>query len=83
MLVADGEYSFEMLANELPKVPEGKGMLVLNTTPFDIFVEELLEGPEGKHGLALDSPPLEFPEEINLLTSCTGTGTVPLSRLTL
>ena len=60
MLVADGEYSFEMLANELPKVPEGKGMLVLNTTPFDIFVEELLEGPEVKNWLELDRLSLEL-----------------------
>ena len=60
MLVADGEYSFEMLANQLPKVPEGKGMLVLNTTPFDIFVEELLEGPEVKNWLELDRLSLEL-----------------------
>ena len=60
MVVADGEYSFEMLANELPKVPEGKGMLVLNTTPFDIFVEELLEGPEVKNWLELDRLSLEL-----------------------
>jgi len=60
MLVADGEYSFEMLANELPKVPEGKGLLVLNTTPFDIFVEELLEGPEVKNSLELDRLSLEL-----------------------
>jgi len=60
MLVADGEYSFEMLANELPKVPKGKGLLVLNTTPFDIFVEELLEGPEVKNWLELDRLSLEL-----------------------
>ena len=83
MLEANGGLSLEIFANELPEIPRERGLLVLNTTLFDIFAMELPEGPEGKHWLALDSPPLEFPEEINLLTSCTGTGTVPLSRLTL
>jgi hypothetical protein len=48
-----------MLADELPEVREEKGLVVLNTTPFDIFVEELLEGPEGKHRLELDRLSLE------------------------
>ena len=88
MVVPNGEMSFEMLSHERPEVPQE---LVLNTTLFDIFGMEPLEAPEEKHWLPADSLPLdtialELPEEMNLLTSCTGTGagigTTTLGRLT-
>lgn len=57
---AHGGWSFGMFADELPKVPQEKGLV--NTTPFGIFAKELFEGPEGEHWHVIDS--------LSLYTGC-------------
>jgi len=56
MFEVNGGLSFEIFANELLEVSTEKGLLVFNTTPFELFGKEL---PEGKHWLAPESPPLD------------------------
>jgi len=59
MFEVNGGLSFEIFANELPEISTEKGLLVFNTTPFELLAKELPEGPEGKHRLAPGSPPLD------------------------